>query len=104
MIFDLGIVQEVNTEEEKINDNCIKMFCEQYYQQYPCEEANKMKSILFSKRLSRGPSHSQSYIESLMENEDFCLLSDSHIDVIQVLFVFYFLFSLNFSFNFSFNL
>lgn len=74
----------MNTEEETIRDNCIKKFCESYYQMYPCNEANQMKSILFSKRLARGPAHAHSYDESLMENEDFCLLSDSHIDVIQV--------------------
>jgi hypothetical protein len=43
-----------------------------------------MKSILFSKRLARGPAHAHAFVESLYDHEDFCLQSDSHVGVIQV--------------------
>jgi hypothetical protein len=81
----LGIVQQVETEGATITDNCLKKYCAIINQQYPCNiVVNQMKSILFSKRLARGPAYGHVFDETLIENEDFCLQTDTHAQVIQV--------------------
>jgi hypothetical protein len=84
LYLSLGLIQEVDTEESTISDNCMKKYCELVHEKYPCDALKQMKSVLFSKRLARGPAHAHAFVESLYDQEDFCLQSDSHIGVVQV--------------------
>lgn len=80
---DIGIVEAKHTEEDKLD--CIGDYCRLMADAgHPgCPHENQMRYIEHSWLDARGPGHSRSMINSLLEDEEFCMQLDSHTDTVK---------------------
>jgi hypothetical protein len=71
-------------EDGKKVDNCLLEYAKLKSKRVDDLGVN-VKYVEYSRRLARGTSLARVQDEAFMEYEDFCLTSDSHMDVVQVI-------------------
>ena len=87
-----GIVQQKLDEDT----DCIDSYCRlsgysQGKEDAKCPYLSNIKTIFFTKLDARGPTYARHLQHSLMQDEEFCLQMDSHMDTVKVRHPFFFL-------------
>mmetsp|Transcript_10862 Transcript_10862/g.17809 ORF Transcript_10862/g.17809 Transcript_10862/m.17809 type:complete len:530 (+) Transcript_10862:55-1644(+) len=81
--LNFGIIEQIDTEVSPYKEGCVASYCKLHgISPTDCKFEN-INSVTYSFRLARGLSYARATAdEELMADEEFCLQSDSHVDLI----------------------